>query len=254
MGRVEAFLRPLQGESDNPGIRAFLTEGPMAPGTEWVLFAEGVRVGALVADSAIISPGECSSGLPGLAGRPLLIPQAQNAVKLLALPRVVAKHREFGPYRPLDHTYPQRVASLDMAREIRAEEGAAWPNEGFLSIRRQITVFRHRATRPATFFAATFALGDALGIGPAEPAAYSLFVMGGERADGGYRRSYSRFRSARDGKAVPSYFDKLDLDGDGSEEVLLRVFGERDAWWSVLGRRGDSWVTVFEEPCPAPGG
>ena len=39
---------------------------------------------------------------------------------------------------------------------------------------------------------------------------------------------------SRDGKGAARYFDHLDIDGDGSDEVVLEVMGERSMWLSTL--------------------
>ena len=51
------------------------------------------------------------------------------------------------------------------------------------------------------------------------------------------------------GKGAARYFDHLDIDGDGSDEVVLEVMGERSMWLSTLSRRGGVWVEEYRDPC-----
>ena len=57
---------------------------------------------------------------------------------------------------------------------------------------------------------------------------------------------------SRDGKGVARYFDHLDVDGDGSDEVVLEVMGEDSMWLSTLTRRGGAWVKAYRDPCGLP--
>ena len=252
-------LRAVPTEHDLPRIGEALAAGPLAGGTEWILFADGARVGELVVDSVVDEGEACETGLPQVEGEVRVIPQAVSAEALVALPRDYAGRRDFGSYRPLRHNYAQRVGSLSMASGIVATEGAAWPSEGFLSIRREITAFAVGGGPEDRFFAATFTLGDEVAVGPVSPTAletaYSIFVMGGGDEEGRIFTAYSDFRKAGAGKAVPSFFDRVDIDGDGADEVLLRIHGEQDAGWQVIRGRGRFWRSLFEdEPCRAATG
>ena len=249
----EGSLQAVPGESSTPGISAALGQGPLAVGSEWVLFAGGDRVGEFVVDSVARGTGACSSEWPEVFGDPLLTREAQAATRLLALPRDRARDRAFGRRPPANHVYDERVASLNLASAVVTREAAAWPPDGFLAIREEITAFSVQdGTR---FFAATFALADEMAVGPpADPnaSAYSIFLMASRRANGDFFPVYSHYRDNARGKAVPGYFGHLDIDGDGADELLLKVYGEADAWWALLERRGNLWHRVFEEPCRAP--
>jgi hypothetical protein len=84
---------------------------------------------------------------------------------------------------------------------------------------------------------------------PPEPGAYSLFVMG-DATSGTYEISYMWYRLAESqGKGVPRYLDHIDWNGDGSEEILLEMFGSEDRWFAGLARQDGGWVRSFEDSC-----
>ncbi len=92
-------------------------------------------------------------------------------------------------------------------------------------------------------------IGDNLEVGDPGQGAYSLFVMGHEN-DSGYVESYTWFHdTAEDGKAAPRYFDHLDWDGDGLDEILLDVFGDQKRSFAALSRQGDRWVRTYQDNC-----
>ena len=50
-------------------------------------------------------------------------------------------------------------------------------------------------------------------------------------------------------KAAPRYFDHLDWDGDGADEILLDVFGNDQRWFAALSRAEDGWVRSYQDSC-----
>jgi hypothetical protein len=222
-----------------------------APGAEWILFSEGVRVGRLVADQAGTSTGFCGSPVT-ISGMVELVPSAATVERLLALPAADAGDRAYGEYLELQDDYDQRVASLEIAQAAIPEYGATWPREGVLDARKHIQAFDVSGT-PGPFIAATFLYQDNLAVGPPGPDAYSLFVVG-EEVSGTHRGVYTWYRSVDpDGKGAPRYFDHLDWNGDGSEEVLLDVLGPNRRWFAVLARRDGAWVRTFQDACGTGG-
>ena len=245
-------LVPVAGEDESPGIGIVLARERLAPGSRWALFEEGVRVGSLVADSVTELVGGCTQ-LPGIVGVPMVTGAAQAATRLLALPLDAAIERPFAPYRPRQHNYDQRVASLNLASGLIGAAAVPWPRDGILSIRREIRSVSLRGLGSAPFLAATFALGDDVVTGPAAEGSYSIFLLGGQRADGTFYRAYSRLRETANGKAVTRYIDRIDLAEDGTDEILLEVLGEDSRWFALLSQRGGSWRTAFENGCPTVG-
>lgn len=216
------------------------------PGTEWAVFSEGVRVGRLTVESSGPAIGYCGSRTE-IVGIVELVGTASDAERLLAMP---ADEIEMGfdEFRPVAHVYDQRVATLAIAGDAIPRYGARWPELGTLDARDHIQAFQLRNT-PGQSVAATFMVNDDLQVGTPGQQAYSLFVLAHEN-DAGYAESYTWYRNtSTDGKGAPRYFDHLDWDGDGADEILLDVFGEDQRWFAALSREGDGWIRSFQDPC-----
>ncbi len=218
-----------------------------APGSDWVLFSEGVRVGRLTTE--LVGPArDFCGGRLAVSGLVELVPSAAGVERLLALPAAAAGARPHEAYRELAHTYEQRVATLAIAGDAIPRYGAAWPDLGTLDARDHVQSFQLRgASRPSV--AATFVSGDKASVGPAGSDAWALFIVG-EEVDGAHREMYSWYRSAaQEGKGVPRYFDHLDWDGDGTDEILLDVFGASARWFAALAHGEDGWARTFQDGC-----
>jgi hypothetical protein len=240
-------LEALPSDTEVPHFRERLTDALLPPGTDLVLFSEGVRVGRMTVDSTGVDPSFCVAR-PTVTGTVELVPDASGAQRLMALPEAAAANRPYGSYREYQHNYDQRVASLNLAGVALNRFGARWPAT-LLEARADIRAFR-LATTDA--FAATFLLSDRLAVSEPRANAYSLFLIG-TAEPGGYRTSYVAYRPvAEDGKGAPRYFDHLDWNGDGTPDVLLDVFGARSRWFAGLAERDGQWVRTFEDPCGAP--
>ncbi len=223
-----------------------------AEGAEWVLFSEGVRVGRFVVERSGPAADFCGGRL-ALSGVVELVPSAAEAERLLALPPDAGELREREPYEQHQHVYDQRVATLSIAGEAIPRYGATWPELGVLDARDHIQAFQLRNT-PGQSIAATFMSEDELAVGAPAQDAYSLFLMGQQRG-GEYTEAYSWYQEAGvSGKAAPRYFDHLDLDGDGNDEIVLDVFGANGRWFAGLSRRDGQWMRTFNDRCGAPSG
>jgi len=234
-------------DSEVPGFRDRFTAELLAPGSEWVLFAQGVRVGRLTATSAGLNEEYCVPR-PTISGVVELVPSAIGVELLMALPAQAASARAYNAYRVHRHNYDQRVASLTLADEAIPRLGAAWPPDGTLSIRADIQAFQ-MVGAPGEAIAATFLYRDQFGASADSAGAYSLFVMGNASAEE-YQRAYTWYRPVdSEGKGAPRYFDHLDWDGDGTEEVLLEVFGSERRWFAGLAQRSGTWVRTSEDSC-----
>lgn len=244
-------LLPLTREEDAPGFTEHFARQLLAPGREFILFSEGVRVGRMTVSESQVDGTFCQPR-PTVTGVVEMVPDAANAVRLLALPADGAAARPFETHRSWTHDYDQRVASLTLAQQAIPVVGAAWP-PSLLESRADIQIFRlPEASGPSVV--ATFLYGDRLAQGgPTAEGAYSLFVMG-TQADGDYRRSFTWYRPVQtEGKGAPRFFDHLDWDGDGSSEVLLDVFGAEGRWYAALERATDGWNRSFQDSCGAGG-
>jgi hypothetical protein len=184
---------------------------------------------------------------PTISGIVELVSEASDVEQLIALPIDVAGSRSFQPYTAYRHNYNQRVASLALASEVIPSVGAEWP-PSILDSRTDIHAFQ-LPDEPRQAIAATFLHQDRMITSPPEPGAYSLFVMG-DATSGTYEISYMWYRLAESqGKGVPRYVDHIDWNGDGSEEILLEIFGSEDRWFAGLARQDGGWVRSFEDSC-----
>lgn len=245
-------LIPLLTDADAPGYEAYLTRSLMGPGTRFTLFAGGVRVGTVRSDTTFVEGGFCSTR-PLAEGIAELVPGAASATRFIALPAEVADDRPYDTYRSPDHTYEQRVASIEMANAALVLNEGVWP-ESVLETRVDMQAVPLDG-EPLGGMAATFLYRDRLAVGPAEsPDSWAIFVLG-QGGPQSWERVFTWYREPGDGtKAAPRLWETADWDGDGESEVLLQVFGESARWSAALDRRGGSWTAVFEEDCGTPAG
>ena len=135
-----------------------------------------------------------------------------------------------------------------MAGRVLRDVGVFLPGV-VIDIRRDIRIFRARPGATPTVVA-TFVYADDLAVGPAPREAYSIFLAADDHDGLGYSRTYVDYRlGSRDGKGAARYFDHLDIDGDGTDEIVLEVMGERSMWLSTLSRQGADWVEDYRDPC-----
>jgi hypothetical protein len=249
VGEVQADALRTFPDPAFPGDRERLA-AVVAPGAEWIVFSEGVRVGRLTVEQADPAQG-CCGDRTALSCILEMVPSAATAERLVALPEAHASGRPREPYREFAHVYDQRVATLSVAGDAIRRYGARWPTLGVLDARDHIQAFQLR-NAPGQSVAATFVVNDQLAVTPPSPGAYALFVMGQER-DGTYSEAYTWYRNAEDeGKGVPRYFDHLDWNNDGTDEILLDVLGEDRRWFASLSLRNGTWVRTFQDACGAP--
>ena len=230
----------------NQGLGSEISLGLITQGSEWVLFSEGVRIGRMIAQEVSIDDSFCTLR-PTISGIVELVSEASDVEQLIALPIDVAGSRSFQPYTAYRHNYNQRVASLALASEVIPSLGAEWP-PSILESRTDIHAFQLPG-EPRQAIAATFLHQDRMITSPPEPGAYSLFVMG-DATSGTYEISYMWYRLAESqGKGVPRYLDHIDWNGDGSEEILLEMFGSEDRWFAGLAKQAGRWIRSFEDSC-----
>ena len=117
-------------DSEVPGFRDRFTAELLAPGSEWVLFAQGVRVGRLTATSAGLNEEYCVPR-PTISGVVELVPSAIGVELLMALPAQAAAPRR----NPLDTCrYP---GVPDGGRAPRGNRGNLFVSRPVRSLRRQ---------------------------------------------------------------------------------------------------------------------
>ncbi|MDH5588949.1 MAG: hypothetical protein OEZ65_07555 [Gemmatimonadota bacterium] len=248
MGDVQGdAVHPLLPVTQEPEFADVVRYRLLAPGSEFILFARGVRVGRAVVDT-VSGTSEFCGGWPAGSGIVELVPGAAGVDRFLALPAEAASRRPHGTYRALSHDYDQRVASLRLAGEMIPQVGARRP-PSVLDSRRDIQAFT-LAQYERPLIAATFAFLDAVSVGPAPPEAYSLFVLGTPSDTVDYDAGYVLYRPVGEaGKSVPKLLDVLDLNGDGRSEIILEMFGERGRSFASLAERGGEWLQTGEGSC-----
>ena len=242
-------LAPLEGVGSVEASRSFAVEH-LTPGLEFTLFSDGARVGRLTAETFSVDERYCRAR-PQIRGPIELTPAAATVQTFLALATREGSTFEYGAYSPVVPTRDLRVTSLNTMQQIIPSVGALWP-VSVLGIRRDVQMFRARPDGAPTVVA-TFVYADDLGVGPSALGAYSVFLASDDDDGAGYRGTYADYRLfSRDGKGAPRYFDHLDVDGDGTDEVVLEVMGEESMWLSTLGRREGIWVEEYHDPCGLP--
>lgn len=218
-----------------------------APGSEWVLFSEGVRVGRLRADASGAAQEYCGAP-PRVSGVVELVPSAAAAERFLAIPAEDAADLPYGSFAVHTDVFDQRVAALAIAREAITRNGAIVPSDGVLGIREETRAFQP-VDAATPWVATTFVNQDQLGLGSPSQGAYGLLVIAQPEGDG-FGEAISLFRSVEaEGKGVPQYHDHMDWDGDGVSEILVDVFGATRRWFAALDRRDGQWVRSYEDSC-----
>ncbi len=242
-----AGLDRFPSDDDVPRFREHFANTLLAPGTELMLFAEGVRVGRMTVTGHGTDEGLCVAR-PSVDGVVELLPEAATASRLLALRSASGPARPFDTYAPVG--IPDlRPATVALGSAAIEGTGAPWP-PSITAARADIQGFGV-AGQQADFAAITFLYADQLAVGePADPGAYSLFVLG-RRDPEGWTARYVAYRRADgpNGKGAPRFFGHLDWNGDGTPEVLLEVFGARTRWFEAVGLEGGRWVETFQDPC-----
>ena len=244
-------LWPLEGSGSVEASTSFATDY-LTPGMEFTLFSDGARVGTLIAERFSVNERYCRAR-PQIRGPVELVQGAAVIQTFLAVPTRESSAYASRAYSPVAQTSDQLVASTTMMRQIINAVGALEPGN-VLNIRRDVQMFRARPGRAPTVVA-TFVYGDDLVVGPAGGNAYSVFLASDNDEGTGYQGTYVDYRVAsRDGKGAARYFDHLDVDGDGVDEMVLEILGEESMWLSTLRRQGGSWVEEYRDPCGLPPG
>ncbi|MCH7856678.1 MAG: hypothetical protein IIB37_07995 [Gemmatimonadetes bacterium] len=239
-------LFPIEGIGSVETSRAFAARH-FTPGLEFTLFSDGAQVGSFIAEGFSVDDRYCRVR-PQILGQIELTPAATAVQKFLAVPAREASELGYGTYSPVAHTTELRNTSLRMAGRVLRDVGVFLPGV-VIDIRRDIRIFRARPGATPTVVA-TFVYADDLAVGPAPREAYSIFLAADDHDGLGYSRTYVDYRlGSRDGKGAARYFDHLDIDGDGTDEIVLEVMGERSMWLSTLSRQGADWVEDYRDPC-----
>jgi hypothetical protein len=242
-------LFPLERSGSVEASTSFTTDY-LTPGLEFTLFSDGAQVGTLSAERFSVDERYCRVR-PQIRGSIELVPAARAVQTFLAVPTRESSAFASTVYSPVGHTSELLVTSTTTMRQFINSIGARSPGN-VLDIRQDVQMFRARPGAAPTVVA-TFVLGDDLVVGPVSGGTYSVFLASDDDDGTGYERTYLDYRLAsEDGKGAARYFDHLDVDGDGTDEIVLEVLGEESMWLSILRRREGSWVEEYRDPCGLP--
>lgn len=246
---VDDELRPIPTGGDPDDFAERFTTAFLRRGAEFTLFHNGRRAGTMVVDSAALPAGYTCRPLPRATGRLELSGGDAQATEFLAMARTQAPQGRVLPGQEMQvEGRMQVVGNILAERALRARQ-AQLPN--WSRARRQLQPFPVSEARDLGF-TATFLVDDELAVGN-DDQGYSLFVVYTPQAQTGYDTAYVKYTSyTAEGKAAPRTIDFLDWDRDGTVELLLEVFGTRNAWYAAVGSDGDDWSRIFEDRCDEP--
>jgi hypothetical protein len=216
------------------------SEAVMGTGSQFVLFRRGAEVGTLT----VTGTGPATAcGVPTMVGQPNTVAAAAAEQEFIAFRRGLAPDvtGEFAP--PQIDGSIQRYASL-IAERLVLQNGLQRPRSWPAAQRDLQAVDAVRGGRSE--MAATYLVGDNLGVGPAADDGWAVFYLASFEQRAGFTPFYSDVRAyARTGKAAPRLVDALDwTTGDGAE-LLIQVYGAREAWYEAVSSDGGSWQRIW---------
>lgn len=239
-------LRPLLREAEAPGFTDRFAQERLAVGTEFALFADGMRVGRFTVEGPAERDARyCAENLTA-PGYLEVNPTAAGRQRFLALVESQAMDVPRGSVvdRPSDRG--QRINTLRIYGELLNQYRARWPDDT-QAARADLRIIQPPGG--ATTLASTFLFRDRLSVSPPGNSAHSIFFVA-ELEAGAYRPRYVWYRRADDeGKGVPRYLDHVDFDGDGSFEFVLDVLGATNQWFAVVNQAAAGWELTFQDEC-----
>jgi hypothetical protein len=213
---------------------------------EFTLFRNGRRAGTLIVDSAYVPVSGVCRPLPVALGDVELSGDAGESSEFLAMARTQAPEGRSLAGVSMEPERRMRVVGPILAERALRARGVPLPN--WSRALQQIQPFPVAESRDLAF-TATFLSDDLLQVGN-DDQGYSLFVLYTPQAQTGYDTAYVDYVSyTASGKSAPRVIDFLDWDRDGHAELLLQVFGTRQAWYRALGSESGDWQQTFEDLC-----
>lgn len=216
-------------------------EAVMDVNSSFVLFRRGAEVGTLT----VQAPGPATScGVPTMIGQPSTVAAAAGEQEFIAFRRGLSPDvsGEFAPPQ-VDGTM-RRYASL-IAERLVLQGGLQRPRSWPAAQRDLQAIDMVRGGHSE--MAATYLVGDNLGVGPGQEDGWAVFYVAAYEQRAGYTPFYSDVRSyARTGKAAPRLVDALNWNGRDGAEMLIQVYGTREAWYEAVSSDGGSWQRVWE--------
>lgn len=236
---LRTFRRPEGIDPD--AYQARFQETVIPVGAQFDVFRRGANVGTFTIQE-VGPPTPC--GIPTATGNATVVAAAVDAPQFLAFRRGLSPEVR-GEFSPPPMTGSIRTYASIVAERLILQAGLPRPRSWTGAQRSLEPVEIEEGAHPE--MAATYLVGDSLGVGPADPQGYSLFYIADYETRRGYSPVYSEIRDyRRTGKAAPALIDYLDWDGDGEDELLVRVFGRDQAWYEVIAKDGGQWAKAWE--------
>lgn len=213
----------------------------MEPGAQFDLFRRGAKVGTF----QVQGNGEATAcGVPTATGFATTVASAADVGEFIAFRRGLSP-QVVGDYSPPQVTGPMRTFASIIAERLVLQNGLprprSWPGA-------------QRDVQPIEVvgggtpeMAATYLVGDSLGIGGAQPDGYSVFYIASYETRTGYTPFYTEVRDYRRGTVgAPKLVDYLNWNTVEGPEILLQVFGKDQSWYEVVAQRDGKWTRVWE--------
>jgi hypothetical protein len=211
-------------------------------GAQFEVYRRGARVGTFVVQD-YGAPTRC--GLPTAIGNVTTVAAAADQREFLAFRRGLA------PEGRGEYTAPQITGSIRTYASIIAERlilqaGLPRPRSWPGAQRDLQAIEIMPGAHPE--MSATYLVGDALRVEPADPNGYSVFYMADFETRRGYQPIFSEVRNySQTGKAAPRLVDHLDWSGNDRQEVLIHVFGEDQSWYEAVGLSDQGqWAKLWQ--------
>lgn len=211
-------------------------------GAQFDVFRRGARVGTFTVQG---TGAVTQCGLPTATGGLTTVAAAADAREFLAFRRGLAPEVR-GEYTPPQITGSIRTYASILAERLILQAGLPRPRSWAGAQRDLQAIEIMPGGHPE--MAATYLVGDAMQVGPADPNGYSVFYLADFEVRRGYTPIYQEVRNyGQTGKAALRLVDHLNWDGQEGEEILLQIFGADQSWYAALSQdqRG-RWVNVWE--------
>jgi hypothetical protein len=230
-----------------PGVSADAFEGRfraavLPVGAQYDVFRRGARVGTFVVQGYGTST---YCGLPTAVGNLTTVAAAADQREFLSFRRGLAPEGR-GEFVPPQVTGTIRTYASILAERLILQAGLPRPRSWPGAQRDLQSIEIMPGGHPE--MSATYLVGDALQVGPADPNGYSVFYIADFEARRGYQPVFSETRNySQTGKAAPRLVDHLDWTGNDFQDVLIHIFGENQSWYEAVSRNArGQWVKTWE--------
>ncbi|HWK89681.1 MAG TPA: hypothetical protein VNP72_06785 [Longimicrobium sp.] len=213
----------------------------MPPNAQFVLFRRGAEVGTLTVQAPAPST---ACGVPTASGQAITVAAAAAETEFLAFRKGLAPD-VIGEYTPPQVQGTIRRYGPLVAERLVLANGLQRPRSWTGAQRDLQALDAERGGHPE--MAATFLVGDNLGLGAGEADGWSVFYVASYESRTGYNPFYTEVRRYdRTGKAAPKLVDHLNWNERGGSELLVQVFGTRESWYEVVSKDQGTWRKVWE--------